>query len=78
MMIYLYMPYPLSFFFLFLLLLVAVPDRCCCPQAFSSCDERGLLSRFGAQASHFSGFSWCRAQALGAWASVISCASWAL
>ena len=28
-----------------------------CAQAFSGCGERGLLSRFGARASHRSGFS---------------------
>ena len=33
--------------------------------AFSSCSERGLLPNNGAQASHCSGFSCCRAQALG-------------
>ena len=44
----------------------------------------GLLSSFGAQASHCSGFCYCRAQALGARASVgaahglSSCDSWAL
>ena len=34
------------------------------------CREWGLLSSSGAQASHCSGFSCCRAQALGTWASV--------
>ena len=36
---------------------------CCCTRTFSSC---------GVQASHCSGFSFCRAQALGAWASVVA------
>ena len=48
------------------------------------CGERGLLSRWGAQASHCSGFSCCRARALGARASAVvahglrSCSSQAL
>ena len=41
----------------------------CCTWAFSSCGERGLL--FIARASHCSGFSCCRARALGAQASVV-------
>ena len=32
----------------------------------------GLLSSFGAQASHCRGFCYCRAQVLGAWASVVA------
>ena len=43
----------------------------CCAQAFSSCSKQGLLSSCSAQDSHCSGFSHCRAQALGAWASVV-------
>ena len=38
---------------------------------FSSCGDRGLLSFFGVQASHCGGFSCCRAQARGTWASVV-------
>ena len=38
---------------------------------FSSCSEQGLLSSCGVRASHFDGFSCCRAQALGTWASVV-------
>ena len=38
---------------------------------FSSCSEWGLLSSCWAQASHCSGFSCCRAQALGTWASEV-------
>ena len=45
----------------------------CCVQAFSSCGEWGLLSGCDAQASHCGGFSSCRAQALGTWASVLCC-----
>ena len=37
----------------------------------SSCSERGLLSNWGAQASHCGGLSCCRAWALGIWASVV-------
>ena len=37
----------------------------CCAWNFSSCSERGLLSSCGVQAFHCSGFSCCRAQALG-------------
>ena len=53
-------------------------------QAFSSCREWGLSSSCGTQASHHSGFSCCRAQVLGAQASVaVACglssgSSWAL
>ena len=50
---------------------------CCYAQAFSSCDEWGLLSRCGMWASHFSVLSFCRAWALGTWASVIvACRLW--
>ena len=41
-----------------------------CMQAFSSCGEWGLLSSCGARASHCYDFPCCRAQVLGAWASV--------
>ena len=37
---------------------------------FSRCSEQGLVSSRGVRASRCSGFSCCRAQALGAWASV--------
>ena len=36
-----------------------------CTWAFSSCGEWGLLSRCGTRASYCSGFSCCRAQAVG-------------
>ena len=42
---------------IFIFVVVAL-HLCCCPQTFSSCS-------FGAQASPSSGFSCCRAQALG-------------
>ena len=49
----------------------------------SSFCEQGLLSSCDVQASHFGGFSCCRAQALGMWALVVapcgfsSCGTWA-
>ena len=46
-----------------------------CEQAFSSCNEWELLSSCGACASHFGGFSCCRAQALGH-TGFSSCATW--
>ena len=39
---------------------------------FSSCGERGLLRSCGTPASHCSGFSCCRAGALGMWASAVA------
>ena len=51
---------------------------------FTSYREQGLFSSGSVWASHCSGFSWCEAWALGAWASVLgargltSCSSWAL
>ena len=44
--------------------------------AFSSCGEQGLLSSCGGRASHCSGFSCCRAQALGH-TGFSSCSTWA-
>ena len=46
------------------ILFVAVLHLHCCPRAFSSCEEWGLLFS-GAWASARDGFSCCRAQALG-------------
>ena len=40
-------------------------------ELFSSCIEQGLLSSWGAQASHCSGFSRCKAWAVGAQASAV-------
>ena len=37
----------------------------CCARAFSSCGRRGLLCSCGSWASHCSGFSFCRAPAVG-------------
>ena len=48
----------------------------CSSQAFSSCSEQGLLSRYGAWASHHGGSSGCRPQALG-YESFHSCSTWA-
>ena len=75
----------ISFFFnkfIFCLVLAALGLRCC-TRAFSSYGEYGLLC-CGAWASHCSGFSCCRAWALGTRASVVvarglsSCGSQAL
>ena len=54
----------------FIYLSVAVLTLCCSMQAFSSCGERGLLSRGGAPVSPCSGFSCCGSWALDARASV--------
>jgi len=40
-------------------------------RAFSGCSEQELHLGCGVQASYHSGFSWCRAQALGAQALVV-------
>ena len=63
---------------------MAALGLCCYTRAFSSCSERGATLRCGARAPHCSGFSCCRAWALGARASAVvacglsSCGSWAL
>ena len=41
----------------------------CCAWTYSSYNELGLISSCGVWASHCSGFSCCRAQALGEWSS---------
>ena len=57
---------PWYFFKIYLLILyLVVLGFHCCPQAFSSCSKWRLLSGCCARASHCSGFSHCRAQALG-------------
>ena len=64
---------PLMNFFnnFFISLFLAVLGLCCCAIFFfSSCGEQGLLSSCGVWASHWGGFSCCRARALGARASV--------
>ena len=43
----------------------------CCAQAFYSCGKQGATLRCSAWVSHCGGFSCCRAQALGAWVSVV-------
>ena len=43
---------------------MAALGLCCCAWAFSSCGKWGLLSSCDVLASHCSGFSYCRAQAL--------------
>ena len=43
---------------------------CCFAQTFSSCSKQGPPSSCCAEAPHCSGFSCCRAQTLGTWASV--------
>ena len=40
--------------------------------AVSGCRDQGLLSSCGARVSHCGGFSCCRAQPLGSWASVVA------
>ena len=50
--------------YLFIYLFLSVLGLCCCKWAFSGCGTQGLLSSCGAQASHYSGFSCCRAAAL--------------
>ena len=74
-----------EFTFIYLVILfLAAPGLHCCTRAFSSCSEQGLLSNYGARASHYSSFSHCKAQAPGKWTSVAvgqglnSCGSWAL
>ena len=54
-----------NIFFLIIYFFMAALAPHCCKQAFPSCGEQGLLSRCSAPASHFSGFSSCRVQALG-------------
>ena len=50
--------------FIYLFILTTLGFHCC-PRSFSSCGEHRLLSRFGAWASHCSGFSCYRARAPG-------------
>ena len=56
--------------FLCIYLFFVTLGLCCCAWTFLSCGKLGLLS--SAWASHFSGFSCCRAWALGAQASVVT------
>ena len=58
----------------YLFIYLAALGLCCCAQAFSSCGERGLLFTLccSVRASHWGGFSWFGARALGMWASVVA------
>ena len=67
--------YPiLSFFSVFYLAALGLG---CCTRAFSGCSEWGRLSSCGVRVCHCSGFSCCRAWALGS-AGFRSCSTWAL
>ena len=64
---------PVCFFFLDLFIyFLAVVGLCCHMQAFSSWDERGLLSSCGAWVSYCGGFSCCRAWALDVGSEVVA------
>ena len=58
-------------FFLIILLIFGCAESLLLYRVFFSCREQGLPSRCGVKASQCSGFSCCRARALGAWASVV-------
>ena len=60
------------FFKVFIYLLWAALDLHCSVWTFSSWSKRGLLSSCGAGVSHCGGFSCCRAQAWGMWASGVA------
>ena len=47
----------------------------CSAQTFSSYGERGLLSNCSSWTSHCGGFSCCKAQTLGTWASIVGAQS---
>ena len=59
-MICIYMNHDLFFKKVCISLCLAVLGLYCCLWAFSSCDQRGLLSRCGVRASHCCGFPCCR------------------
>ena len=61
-------------FYLFFCCLAALGLHCCA-WTFSRCGEQGLLPRGAAWAAHCSGFSCCRAWALGAWGQEVQPAS---
>ena len=66
----------MTFYFVYLFVLfLAALSLCCCTQAFSSCDESGLLCTWNVQSSHCSGFSYCGAGTLESGLS--SCGAWA-
>ena len=54
-----------NFFLTNYFLFLAALGLCCCPPAFSSCREQGLLSSYSLWASHCGDISYCRAQTLG-------------
>ena len=54
---FVYFPHIYIFFKLFTYLFLAALGLHCCPWAFSGCGQWGLLSGWGAQASHCVGFS---------------------
>ena len=62
-----------GFFFIYFITFGCTGSHCA--QVFSRCDKSGPLSSRGVQASHCSGSSCCRAQAIGAWVS--RCSLWA-
>ena len=72
------------FFFFFFILFSAALGLRCCAGAFLWLQLAGATLSCGVQPSHCGDFSCCRAQALGAWASVVvahglsSCGSQAL
>ena len=58
--------------YLFLFIYFIALSLCGYVRTFSSCGEWGLSSSCSAWDSYFSGFFYCRAQTLGAWASVVA------
>ena len=56
----------------FICLFLAFLDLPCCPWTFSGCGKWKLFSSTDGWAPHCSGFSYCRAWALGMWASVVA------
>ena len=66
------LPFRFILLFLFIyLFILAVLGLCCCTRVFSKLRREGATLCCSAQASNCSGFSCCRAQALGARASVV-------
>ena len=72
------------FIFIFIYLIFSCVGSSLLHAGFLQLQQAGATLRCGSQASHCSGFSCCRAQALGMWASVVvphglsSCGSWAV
>ena len=65
----------IHFIYLFFFLLVML-SLCCCLLAFPGCGELKLLSSYSPRASHWRGFSCCRALALGC-TGFSGCSIWA-